>query len=64
MPKPEIDTSVRPSSDPTALLRSLGPPPFAGQAEAGRYLGAVVERAAGLATALAVQADILADDED
>ena len=39
---------------PTALLRSLGDPPLQGQgAAAEHYLAAVVERAAGLATALA-----------
>ncbi len=63
-PKLDVAAPVRPAADPTALLRSLGSPPLAGQADAGRYLAAVVDRAAGLATALAVQADILADDED
>jgi hypothetical protein len=46
------------------MLRSLGSPPLAGQADADRYIAAVVERAAGLATALAVQADILASQQD
>jgi hypothetical protein len=58
---------IVPAPDPTALLRSLGDPPLQGQgAVAEHYLAAVVERAAGLATALAVAAGLLAspDDED
>ncbi len=58
LPEPE---PIRPASDPTALLRSLGNPPLPGQgAVAEHYLAAVVERAAGLATALAASADLLA----
>jgi hypothetical protein len=60
----EVPGPVIPAADPTALLRSLGSPPLSGQADADRYIGAVVERAAGLATALAVQAEILAGPED
>ena len=58
---------IRPSNDPTAVLRSLGDPPLPGQgAVAEHYLAAVVERAAGLATALAASAGLLAmgDPED
>jgi hypothetical protein len=52
---------IAPPSDVTALLRSLGDPPLPGQgAVALRYLGAVVERAAGLAAALAASAELLA----
>ena len=52
-------------ADPTALLRSLGDPPLQGQgAVAEHYLAAVVERAAGLAAALAASADLLADPDD
>lgn len=58
---------IVPASDPTAILRSLGDPPLPGQgAVAQHYLAAVVERAAGLATALAAAAGVLgqpADDE-
>jgi hypothetical protein len=58
---------IVPLRDPTALLRSLGDPPLQGQSQvAQHYLGAVVERAAGLATALAAAAGLLAaagDDE-
>ena len=53
---------IKPSSDPAALLRSLGDVPLQGQgAAADHYLVAVVERAAGLATALAATADLLAE---
>ena len=58
---------IVPADDPTAVLRSLGDPPLPGQgAVAGHYLAAVVERAAGLATALAATAGLLGqpDDED
>ncbi len=57
-------TPVAPATDPAALLRSLGDPPMPGQgAVAEHYLAAVVERAAGLATALAASAGQLADSE-
>jgi len=53
---------IEPALDPRALIRSLGDPPLAGQgAVAGHYLGAVVDRAAALATALAAAAGLLAD---
>jgi hypothetical protein len=56
---------IRPAHDPAALLRSLGDPPLQGQgAVAEHYLGAVVERASGLATALAAAAGLLAEDPD
>ena len=59
LPEP---TPVVPLDDPTALLRSLGNPPLQGQsAVAQHYLAAVVERAAGLATALAAAAGLLAE---
>jgi hypothetical protein len=55
---------VRPASDPTAMLRSLGDPPLTGQSVmAGRYMAAVVQRAAGLATALAAAGGLLEEDE-
>lgn len=58
---------IEPVRDPTALLRSLGDPPLQGQGAVGtHYLAAVVERAAGLATALAAAAGLLsapADDQ-
>jgi hypothetical protein len=64
VPEPDVPANVAPAGDPSALLRSLGPPPLPGQAAADRYLTAVVERASGLATALAAAADLLADPED
>ena len=63
-PVPQLadPASIVPAPDPTALLRSLGDPPLQGQgAVAEHYLAAVVERAAGLATALAVAAGLLAE---
>ena len=54
---------IVPATDPTALLRSLGSPPFQGRAAiAEYYLETVVRRAAGVATALAATAGLLADD--
>lgn len=56
---------IRPASDPTALVRSLGDPPLPGQAAvAEHYLSAVIERAAVLASALAASADLLAPDDE
>jgi hypothetical protein len=61
VPKLAEPEPIVPVGDPTAVLRSLGDPPLQGQgAVAEHYLAAVVERAAGLATALAVAADLLA----
>ena len=58
LPPPE---AIRPATDPAALLRSLGDPPLQGQgAVAEHYLATVIERAAGLATALAASAGLLA----
>ena len=62
-PKMAAPAPVTPAADPSALLRSLGRPPL-DQVGADRYLAAVAERAAGLATALAVAAGILADRPD
>jgi hypothetical protein len=58
-PKSTPPPPITPATDPTALLRSLGRPPL-DQNGADRYLGAVAERASGLATALAVAGGILA----
>jgi hypothetical protein len=53
---------ITPASDPTALLRSLGDPPLQGPGGgAGIAIAAVVDRAAGLATALAAAAGLLAE---
>ncbi len=52
---------IAPAHDPAMLLRSLGDPPLHGQGQvAEHYLAAVVERAAGLATALAAGSGLLA----
>ncbi len=59
-PKPIV-----PAGDPTALLRSLGDPPLQERGTvAEHYLAAVMERAAGLATALAAAAGLLAAPEE
>jgi hypothetical protein len=61
-PVPQLPEPVpiRPTPEPTALLRSLGDPPLQGQgAVAEHYIAAVVERAAGLAMALAAAGDLL-----
>jgi hypothetical protein len=66
-PVPQVSepAPIAPPSDPTALLRSLGDPPLPGQgAAAEHYLAVVVERAAGLAAALAATAGLLAGPED
>ena len=66
-PVPQLGelSPITPAADPTALLRSLGDPPLQGQgAVAEHYLAAVIERAAGLATALAASAGLLATAEE
>ena len=62
-PNPGLPAPITPASDPTALLRSLGRPPL-DQNGADRYLAAVAERAAGLATALAAVSGLLANTDD
>jgi hypothetical protein len=63
-PLPEPRPIV-PVDDPTALLRSLGDPPLPGNGlAASRYLAAVVERAAALASGLAATAHLLAEPDD
>jgi hypothetical protein len=60
-PLPEVEP-IEPAADPTALLRSIGAPPLRARSDvAGAYLVNVAERAAGLATALAAAAGLLAD---
>ncbi len=61
-PEPPEPPDIVPADDPTALLRSMGPPPLPGQQNVALpYLEAVVQRAAILATALAASADLLDD---
>jgi hypothetical protein len=62
-PKAAAPARITPATDPTALVRSLGRPPL-DHPGADRYLASVAQRAAGLATALAVAADILATPEE
>jgi hypothetical protein len=55
---------ITPAGDPTALVRSLGDPPLPGSgAGAEIAIAAVVDRAAGLATALAATGGLLALDD-
>ena len=61
-PKIAAPTRITPATDPPALVRSLGRPPL-DHPGADRYLASVAQRAAGLATALAVAADILSEPE-
>jgi hypothetical protein len=56
---------IRPSEDPTAMIRSLGPPPLPSrETVAEHYFVAVYEKATALATALAAASDLLDMDED
>jgi hypothetical protein len=51
---------VTPSADPTAMVRSLGPPPLGVLAGPGEhYLSAAYDKAAGVAVALAAAGDLL-----
>jgi hypothetical protein len=52
------------STEPAALLRSLGDPPMHDGADAAKYFAKVVQRAATIATALALSADLLATVDD
>jgi len=62
LPDPQPITAT---SDPVALLRSLGDPPLGGKSVvAGHYLASVIERAAMMATALAASADLLGAQDD
>ena len=55
---------IRPATDPTALIDSLGAPPLRGHSSvAEHHFAAVIERAAVLATALAASAGLLAEAE-
>ncbi len=56
---------IRPTTDPAAVVRSLGPPPFAIDASvAERHLTAVYEEAVRAATALAAANGLLAPQDD
>jgi hypothetical protein len=61
----ESTTSIRPTTDPGVLVRSLGGPPLAiDPAVSIRHLTAVYEEAVRAATALAAANGLLAEDED
>jgi hypothetical protein len=65
MPDLEPPEPIRPAAEPTALLRSLGTPPFSGLgAMAEHHLALVTVRAANLAQALAASSGLLATDDD
>jgi hypothetical protein len=56
---------IRPTGDPSAVVRSLGPPPLPlDQALVERHLTAVYEEAVRAATALAAANGLLVDDDD
>src|SRR3954465_5802997 len=56
---------IMPAKDPAAVLRSLGTPPLQGHgALVDYYLATLVERAAGVAAALAAPAGVLGSPED
>lgn len=65
VPAPDPPEPIAVAADPAALISSLGPPPLRGNSSTvEHYLAAVVERAAGLAAALAASAELLAEPED
>ncbi len=57
---PEVESIAVPN-EVGALLRSLGEPPMNNGAAAGHYFSTVIERAAAVAVALAVSADVLGE---
>ena len=61
-PLPEIEPISVPS-EAGALLRSLGDPPMVDGSTAVKYFTTVIERAAVIAAALALSADLLAAPE-
>ena len=61
-PLPELEPITAPP-DTTAVLRSLGPPPMPERTNASYHFTTVVERAAAIAAALALSADLLERDD-
>lgn len=49
------------ADDPAALLKSLGEPPLYGRTDVNPYFQHAIERSAGIAAALALSVDLLAD---
>jgi hypothetical protein len=63
--EPLTPAPIRPTSDPAAVVRSLGPAPLAvDPAVVERHLTAVYEEAVRAATALAAANGLLAQDEE
>jgi hypothetical protein len=62
-PLPDVEP-ITPAHDPTALLRSLGDPPSPMPGSAAIAMAQVIDRAAGLATALAAASGLLAEPGD
>ena len=63
--EPTTPDLIRPSEDPTALVRSLGPPPLPGwERVAEGYFAAAYEKSASLAVALAAASGLLDDSDD
>jgi hypothetical protein len=64
VPSPAAPEPIRVATHPAALIESLGPPALRGSASAvENYIVSVVERAAGLAAALADSAGLLDETE-
>jgi hypothetical protein len=61
-PLPEVRPVVVPD-EVGALLRSLGDPPVTGAIAVGHYFSNVIERAAAVAVAIALSADLLDEPE-
>lgn len=55
---------VRPAEDPTATLRSIGPPPVPNGDEAAKEFLKTALRASSLVTALAKSVDLAGDDPE
>jgi hypothetical protein len=59
-PDEDPPAPIRPSDDPTAMIRSLGPPPLPSrETVAEHYFTAVYDKAASLAVALAAASGLL-----
>jgi hypothetical protein len=62
-PLPEMESITIPP-EAGAVLRSLGDPPLLDGSTATKYFTTVIERAAVIAAALALSAEVLANTED
>lgn len=61
---PEESARVRISTEPAAIVQSLGPPPLAGHEQAAEhYFEAVYERAVVMAGALAAASGLIEEDD-